>query len=56
MKILSTFQNFSDMGSLRQEVVNRIGALAPGSILFPTDFRGIGTDDAINGCLKMVIS
>lgn len=43
------------MKSVHQEVVNRIGALKPGSILFPTDFRGIGTDDAIKKALSRLV-
>lgn len=43
------------MKSVHQEVVNRIGALQPGSILFPTDFRGIGTDDAIKKALSRLV-
>lgn len=43
------------MKSVHQEIVNRIGALKPGSILFPTDFRGIGTDDAIKKALSRLV-
>ena len=43
------------MKSVHQEVVNRIRALKPGSILFPTDFRGIGTDDAIKKALSRLV-
>lgn len=43
------------MKSVHQEVVNRIGALKPGSILFPTNFRGIGTDDAIKKALSRLV-
>jgi hypothetical protein len=43
------------MKSVHQEVVKRIGALKPGSILFPTDFRGIGTDDAIKKALSRLV-
>lgn len=43
------------MKSVHQEVVSRIGTLKPGSILFPTDFRGIGTDDAIKKALSRLV-
>lgn len=43
------------MKSVHQEVVNQIRALKPGSILFPTDFRGIGTDDAIKKALSRLV-
>jgi hypothetical protein len=43
------------MKSVHQEVISRIGTLKPGSILFPTDFRGIGTDDAIKKALSRLV-
>jgi len=43
------------MKSVHQEVISRIGALKPGSILFPTDFRGIGTEDAIKKALSRLV-
>ncbi|MEJ7780007.1 MAG: DUF6088 family protein [Daejeonella sp.] len=43
------------MKSVHQEVLSRIGALKPGSILFPTDFRGVGTDDAIKKALSRLV-
>lgn len=43
------------MKSVHQEVMSRIGALKPGSILFPTDFRGIGTEDAIKKALSRLV-
>jgi len=43
------------MKSVHQEVISRIGALKPGSILFPTDFRGLGTEDAIKKALSRLV-
>lgn len=40
------------MNSIHQEIADQINAFQPGSILFPTDFRGIGTDDAVRQALS----
>ncbi|HEY9560351.1 MAG TPA: DUF6088 family protein [Anseongella sp.] len=39
------------MKSVHKEIFNRIGTLEAGSIVFPTDFRGIGTEAAIKTAL-----
>ncbi len=40
------------MSSVHQEITDRIGNLPHGTILFPTDFRGLGTEDAIRKALS----
>jgi hypothetical protein len=40
------------MNSIHQEITDQINALQPGTIVFPTDFRGIGTDDAVRQALS----
>jgi hypothetical protein len=40
------------MNSIHQEITDKINALQPGTIVFPTDFRGIGTDDAVRQALS----
>jgi hypothetical protein len=38
--------------SVQQDISDQINAYQPGVIVFPTDFRGIGTDDAIRQALS----
>jgi len=40
------------MNSIHQEVTGQINTLQPGTIVFPTDFRGIGTDDEVRQALS----
>ncbi|QEC51979.1 DUF6088 family protein [Anseongella ginsenosidimutans] len=39
------------MKSVHKEIFDRVGTLKAGAIVFPTDFRGIGTEDAIKTAL-----
>ncbi len=40
------------MKSVQQEISDQISAFQPGAIVFPTDFRGVGTDDAVRQALS----
>ncbi|MGF7079745.1 DUF6088 family protein [Mucilaginibacter sp. UYCu711] len=40
------------MNSIHQEISSQIKDFQPGVIVFPTDFRGLGTDDAIRQALS----
>jgi hypothetical protein len=40
------------MNSVHQQIIDQVNAILPGTIVFPTDFRGIGTDDAIRQALS----
>ena len=40
------------MNSIHQEIAEQISAFQPGTIVFPTDFRGMGTDDAVRQALS----
>ncbi|CAN5163091.1 hypothetical protein BH09BAC6_BH09BAC6_16290 [soil metagenome] len=40
------------MNSVHQQIIDQINAIQPGTIVFPTGFRGIGTDDAIRQALS----
>lgn len=40
------------MNSIHQEISDQINALQPGTIVFPTDFRGVGMDDAVRQALS----
>ncbi|MDB5025920.1 MAG: hypothetical protein JWP78_3675 [Mucilaginibacter sp.] len=40
------------MNSIHKEIADQINAFQPGAIVFPTDFRGIGTDDAVRQALS----
>ncbi|MGY4539616.1 hypothetical protein ACVW0P_004052 [Mucilaginibacter sp. UYNi724] len=40
------------MNSVHQEISDQINAFQPGVIVFPADFRGVGTDDAIRQALS----
>jgi len=42
------------MKSVHQEVINKISTLEPGAIVFPAEFRGIGTEDAIKKALSRI--
>jgi hypothetical protein len=42
------------MKSVHQEIVSKITALKPGAIVFPTAFRGLGTEDAIKKALSRI--
>ncbi|EOR93731.1 hypothetical protein ADIARSV_3071 [Arcticibacter svalbardensis MN12-7] len=40
------------MKSVQQEISGQISAFQPGTIVFPTEFRGVGTDDAVRQALS----
>lgn len=40
------------MNSTHKAIVDKINILKPGDIVFPTDFRGVGTNDAIRQALS----
>jgi hypothetical protein len=40
------------MNSIHQEISDQINVLQPGTIVFPTDFRGVGMDDAVRQALS----
>ena len=40
------------MNSIQQEISTQLSSFTPGTILFPTDFRGVGTDDAVRQALS----
>jgi len=42
------------MKSVHQEIENKIGTLEPGAIVFPTEFRGLGTEDAVKKALSRI--
>jgi len=42
------------MNSVHQEILTKINALQSGSIVFPTDFRGMGTEDAVRQVLSRI--
>jgi len=42
------------MHSVHKEILTKINALQAGSIVFPTDFRGFGTEDAVRQVLSRV--
>ncbi len=42
------------MKSVHQEILDKISSLQPGVIVFPTDFRGSGTEDAVRQVLSRV--
>ncbi len=42
------------MNSVHQQILGKINTLPPGSIVFPTDFRGLGTDGATRQVLSRI--
>jgi len=42
------------MKSVHQEIIDKINGLEPGAILFPTEFRGLGTEDAVKQALSRI--
>ncbi|WP_036603517.1 DUF6088 family protein [Olivibacter sitiensis] len=43
------------MKSTHREILGKIDGFKPGTILFPTDFRGTGTEDAIKTALYRIV-
>lgn len=42
------------MKSVHQEIIDKINALKAGAIIFPTEFRGTGTEDAVKKALSRI--
>ncbi len=40
------------MASIHQEIERKLQAQQPGAIIFPTEFRGVGTEDAVRKALS----
>jgi hypothetical protein len=53
-RISHLFIYICDMKSVHQDIANKISSLEPGAIVFPTEFRGIGTEDAVKKALSRI--